>query len=361
MHLVVAISAHGFGHAAQTTAVLNALHSQLPDMKLTLLTAVRRSFLAERLNFDFEYREWAGDFGMQMHSALEVDCAGSAAKYAKFHAQWREEVVQASEFIGSLGADLLLANVSYLALAAAADIELPSVGFCSLNWAGIYRHYFADRPEAPALLAQMESAYNSARVFMCPFPSMPMPELDNIRQIGPIARHGRMSHAELCAGLGVDPSQRVVTIAPGGIALRIPLQTWPHDPRISWIIPGDWDVVRDDMFAFERLGMAFIDVLSASDALLGKLGYGTVAECACNATPMLYMPRSDWPEEPYLAAWLSQHGRCLPVSRQAVMCGQIGEVLDQLWQLPAPPAPVPDGAPQAAAILARQLNRACPG
>eukprot|EP01037_Dinobryon_pediforme_P020864 gene20864-21583_t len=39
------------------------------------------------------------------------------------------------------------------------------------------------------------------------------------------------------------------------------------------------------------------DLIAASDAVLGKIGYGFVSECIANSTPLIYVPRSDWPEE----------------------------------------------------------------
>lgn len=356
MHLAVAISAHGFGHGAQTTAVLAALRSQYPDVRLTLLTALPRNFLQERIPGEFDLIDWRGDFGMRMHSALDVDLARSAADYADFHANWPAHVAATAHLLKSIAPDLLLANIPYLPLAAAAQIGLPAVALCSLNWAGIYAYYFSTAAEAPQILAQMQAAYNSAQIFLCPAPSMPMPELHKVQPIGPLAQIGRDVRATLCAQLGVPMSQRLVMIAPGGIELRLPLEAWPEDPQITWIVPDAWQIQRADMRGFASLQLGFTDVLASVDALLGKLGYGTVAECACNATPLLYMPRPDWPEENCLADWSQLHGRCAPVAHQQVLRGDLREALECLWAKPAPVLPQPSGAVAAACVLGELLN-----
>jgi len=82
---------------------------------------------------------------------------------------------------------MVVSNISYLTLAAAKTIDLPSVAFCSLNWAEIYRGYFDHRPEAHEIYQQMLTAYNSARVFFQPEPSMYMPGLDNLYAVGALA------------------------------------------------------------------------------------------------------------------------------------------------------------------------------
>lgn len=357
MHLAVAISSHGYGHGAQTAAALTALRAQCPRLRLTLLTGLPERFLHDRIPGDFELIDWRGDFGMHMRSALEVDLARSAADYAGLHADWDRRLTETAAMLEQLGPDLLLANVPYLALAAAARIGLPSIALCSLNWALVYRHYFSGRPEAPGILDCMESAYNSAEAFLCPAPSMPMPELGNVQAIGPLARLGQDCRAQLCGRLDVDPHQRMVVIAPGGIPLTLSLRDWPVSPGITWIVPAAWAGERPDIRSFESLGLQFTDLLASVDAVIGKLGYGTVSECACNGTPLLYMPRRDWPEEKVLAEWLAMHGRCAPVDLADVARGDLGGALDALWALPAPPRPQPTGAEQAARLLAQRIRR----
>lgn len=357
MHLAVAISAHGFGHGAQTAAVLAALRARHPELRLTLLTGLPRAFLHERIPGGFELIDWHGDFGMRMTSALDIDLDRSAADYAAFHAGWDARCAETGAMLERIAPDLLLANIPYLPLAAAARIGLPSVALCSLNWALIYRHYFGQRPEAPAILDCMEGAYSAARAFLCPAPSMPMPGLDNVRAIGPLAKPGRDCRAELRARLGIAASTRLVMIAPGGMPLRLSMRDWPVYDDLHWIVPADWAAARPDVHRFDMLGLGFTDVLASVDAVLGKLGYGTVAECACNGTPLLYIPRPDWPEEGVLTDWLQQHGRCAAVSREVLHAGRLRGTLDVLWAQPAPPCPRPTGADAAAAAIAAELSR----
>jgi hypothetical protein len=356
MHLAVAISSHGFGHGAQTAAVLAALRARHPDIRLTLLTGLPEAFLRERIPGAFDRVDWRGDFGMQMVSALDVDLERSAADYAAFHAEWDLQCAQAGALLERISPDLLLANVPYLPLAAAARIGLPSMALCSLNWALIYEHYFHQRPEAPTILKHMQTAYASARVFLCPAPSLPMPTLGNVRAIGPLARLGQDCRAELRARLGIAASKRLVMIAPGGMPLRLSMRDWPVHDDLHWVVPAEWAAARPDVHRFDTLGLGFTDVLASVDAVLGKLGYGTVAECACNGTPLLYIPRPDWPEEGVLADWLHRHGRCAPISREVLHDGRLRDTLDALWAQPAPPCPQPTGADAAAAAIVAELS-----
>lgn len=42
------------------------------------------------------------------------------------------------------------------------------------------------------------------------------------------------------------------------------------------------------------------DLIHLADVVLGKLGYGFVSECLTMGTPLIYVPRQNWPEERFL-------------------------------------------------------------
>lgn len=350
-HLLVALSAHGFGHAGQTAPVVNRLREMCPDLRVTVRTTLPRAFLAARFSGAFEVVAERTDFGMVMRSAIDVLRDESAAAYRDGHRDWPQKVRAEAERLQTLAPDLVLANVPYLPLAGAATAGIPAVALCSLNWADIYAHYLGDRPEAQPILAEMRAAYQSAQAFLQTEPHMPMADLRNRRPVGPVARVGRSRRAEILARLGLSADTRLVNIAPGGMELKLPMAAWPALAGVHWIVPESWRIDRPDTTAFETVGMLFTDVLASSDVLIGKPGYGSFAEVACSGIPMLYVRRHDWPEEPYLVEWLAGHGRALEISREDLNRGDVAAPLDALLRMPPAPRVVPTGIEQAAQYL----------
>ncbi len=354
-HLLVDISSHGFGHVAQTAPVVNELKRRIPELRITLRTTAPLFMLQKSFHCEFQHIAVAFDFGMKMANAVDVRGDQSAGAYRAFHTDWKEKVEREARAMRALEPDLLLANVPYLSLAAARIAEVRAVGMCSLNWADIYSHYCAGDTASRSIHAQMLEAYNSARCFLKLQPSMPMPDFFNARSINPIARKGSRQRGHIADKLRLGEAERLVLVAMGGIEFRLPVERWPHLPGVRWIIPQAWQAPRDDMAALEALDLPFSDVLASADAVLTKPGYGTFAEAACAAVPVLYVARRDWPEEPYLVQWLAEHGACLEVQRDQLLTGDLGDTLDQLWAIPLPPAPVPSGISEAADYLATLL------
>lgn len=355
-HLLVDISFHGFGHISQTAPVVNALAQRLPDLRVTVRSAAPYPVLRQRLQCEFVHIPAAFDFGLKMDSAVDVRVADSAAAYRSVHAHWDDTVQREAKVMRELSPDLLLADIPYLSLAAAQVAQIPAVALCSLNWADIYQHYCAGADFSSAAHAQMLAAYNSAACFLQPQPCMPMPALSNTRVISPIVQIGHPQRAALKAKLPSRPVEKLVLIAMGGMELRLPMENWPRIPGVHWLVPADWHVAREDVSAFEPLGLSFKDVLASVDAVLTKPGYGTFAEAACGGVPLLYLTRADWPETPYLVDWLQRNGACREVSRAELESGELHGALRELWGMPLPPRPNANGAEEAARHLCEMLR-----
>ncbi len=329
MHLLAAISPHGFGHLSQSAAVLNALRALNAELRLTLRTALPRSALERRIDGPFELQAATDDFGMVQHDALGVNVEASARRYAELHRSWEQRVGRVAAELATAAPDLVLADVPYLTLAAAKRAGVPAVAMCCLNWADIYRHYCADRPESEAILGHMEAAYNDADLFLRTHPSMPMAFLRNALDIGPVMKPGRNRRSEFehRFGLGDD---KLVLVAVGGIHLRLPIEEWPRIAGVRWVVQRDWQVEHPDAITLEDLKLPFTDVVASSDLLITKPGYGSFTEAAGNGIPVLYMPRPGWPEAPYLERWLQRNARAQVLMTQDWQSRSFSEAVESL-------------------------------
>ena len=321
---------------------------------MSLQSSLSETFFQERIEGDFAFLDRAADFGLLMHSALDIDLEASAVAYAQLHGNWQHEVDKESHKLEALAPDLVLADVPYLSLAAARQVGVPAVALCSLNWADVYRHYFVKRKEATRVLAQMEAAYQSARFFLCPEPSMPMSFLDNRVSIGPVAMLGRNRRDDLIRQLGVDPGHSLVLVATGGVETRFAMERWPRHQGIHWLVDERWQVQHPDVSQIPKAGFGFTDLVASCDAVLGKCGYGTVSECVVNGTPLLYVPRPDWPEEQALLEWLNSHHAGVEVEPVRLRSGEfldlVGEARSQMVETCQA-----TGASQAAEYLTRSF------
>lgn len=353
-HLLVALTGHGYGHAAQTAPVIAALRALRPDLRVSLRCNLAPALLAVFFPDVDSVTNPTADFGVPMRSAIDVDAAAAEHAFTTLHRRFAPTVAAESEALDRLQPDLVLANVGYVPIAAAARAGIPAIGFSSLNWLGIVRAYATAWRDADAILADMAASYRAARRFVRPTPAMAMPDFDTV-QVGPVARRGVPRRAELAERLGIAAGERIVLVSLGGIDASLDLAAWPPVPALRYVVAGLAPPRRSDMAALEALGISHIDCLASCDAVITKPGYGTIVEAACHAIPTLFVRRGVWPEEPALVDWLVAHGTAREIPRAALEQGALAPELSALWTMARKPAVPPTGNDAAARLIAEYL------
>lgn len=354
-HLWLALSPHGYGHATMTAPLVAELRRRRPGLRLTIQTSLPHDFLATRYGA-FNSVPEIPDFGFRMCSATQVDVSASAAEYLARHADFDAVVAREAERLRAAAPDLVLANVPYVTVAAAARAGVPVAAFSSLNWADLADHFFAHLPQCDGVRAQIRASYAQADIFLRPQPAQAM-TLPNIRDIGPVACLGADRRDEIRARLGLGQGTRLGVIAYGGIDHRLPLECWPALEGWFWLSSLDNTPERPDMARWPAAGVPFADLFPSVDLLIGKPGYGTFSEAGLAGLPVLYEPRPDWPEAPPLETWLARHSRCLPASPDQMVGGDLPALLQKLFSLPYQQVAVATGIAQGADELERLLGR----
>jgi hypothetical protein len=360
-HLVACVAAHGWGHLSQTLPIVAALRARWPGLRTTVRTALAAPLVRARF-------EAAGlpapavsaddtEFGFVMHDALRVDDAASLARYRALHALREARLAAEVAALRALRADLVLANIGWLPIAAAASLGLPAFGACSLNWADLVEARWPDEPDAVAVADWMREGYARADAVFALEPGMPFARFANRVRVPPIAPPPAPPRRDaLRDAMGVGRDTRVAMLAFGGMPL-------PMDTR-AWVLPPGWAAVvwaegASDAPAARTgasLGWTYADLLASCDLLVAKPGYGTFAEAGFAARDTVYVPRDDWPEAPYLTDWLARHARTARIGLDAVRAGRFESAIAEVDAQPTRPPARGDGAAAIADAIGARLG-----
>ena len=82
---------------------------------------------------------------------------------------------------------------------------------------------------------------------------------------------------------------------------------------------------------FPRDRCDFPKLVRGSDAVLSKPGYGIVAECYANRTPMLYVPRDDFRECDLLVDWMKENMVSEELPWENFLSGLWGDAIQRLF------------------------------
>lgn len=337
-----------------TAPLVAELRRRRPGLRLTIQTTLPAEFLATRYS-DFDHVAEIADFGFRMTSAVAIDLEASADAYLAQHADFPALVARETERLAAASPDLVLANVPYVTIAAAAAAGIPVAAFSSLNWADLVDHYLGGRAECAALRAEIRASYALADVFLRPSPAQAM-TLPNIHDIGPVARLGRNRCEDIRRTLGLGRETRLGLIAFGGVDHRLPLERWPPLPGWHWLSSVPETPTRPDMAPWQVAGIPFTDLLPSMDLIVTKPGYGTFSEAGLAGIPVLFEPRLDWPEAPPLEKWLAQHTKCLPATAEEMVGGALPALLQKLFSQSSRPLARPTGVAEGVDVLERLLD-----
>lgn len=355
MRFAYFISAHGFGHAARASAVIAALRRRLPESRFTLFTTTPSWFFTDSIGGDIELHELAPDIGLIQEDPFREDIPATIERFRGRVPFPDDEVEELARRLREARAELVLCDIAPLGIVAARRAGIPSILVENFTWDFIYRAYCDEHPELLPIADYLGEVFESAdhRIQTDPVCE---PRRD-ARQVGPISRLPHRRRAEVRSRLGVPGKAALVLVTMGGFE-------WNHDALAAdladeedlWVVVPGGGVHRRNGHLVRlphRSEFYHPDLIHASDAVVGKLGYSTIAEVHRAGLPFAYVTRSRFPESPILEAWVR---RRLPSFRL-----ELEELHDGRWLakartlLESPPSPpsTPDGAATVARYAAK--------
>jgi hypothetical protein len=344
------VTAHGYGHASRQMEVVRVLLTRHADARAVVLSAVPDAVFADYLGADpalfarVTLVPYRADVGLVQRDGLTMDGPATLRALA---AAWSHPDAAEAALAAALAPHrpaVVVGDVPPVAFGAAARLGVPSVAIGNFDWAWIYRFY-AERDAAFAPWASLSARWQAqATVAVHLTPGPPLTGFPRVVEVGLLARRLLVDPQGIRAQLGVPAGHRAVLASFGGFGLHDAARRIPPLPGVTWILAEPMEDLGRPDTRFAR-GVPYLALLAACDATLTKPGYGIVSESARQRTRILYTDRGDFPEYPWLVAWVHAH---LPAAHVAsadlgTSRGEaaVGEALERLF---AEEARWPDGA-----------------
>lgn len=363
VNVAVFVTPHGFGHAARACAVIESLARRRRGVGVELVTTVPRWFFDDSLSVPYRYHEVHCDVGMVQRDALAEDAEATADRvdeYLEVEPRLVDDVVAR---LGSRRCRVVLTDIAPLGLVVARRLGLPSVLVENFTWDWIYRHYVDEEPRMERLAAAMSERFALAdhRIQARPV-CHPVHRSDaTSTAVDPIARRPRRSRDATRAELDIGGDQRAVLVSMGGIPWdfgRVDDLGPPSGAVL--VVPGASSTtrrIRGARLLPFRSRFFHPDLVEAVDAVVGKLGYSTVAETYRAGRPLAFLRRSRFPESAVLERFVRERLPSISIGEESFRNGSWIDRLEELVVLPSVPGASRSGADEAVAILDEVLIR----
>ncbi len=359
------ISSHGFGHGARASAVMAAVARQTPSARFEIFTQVPEWFFVESLGqsaggegtVTFGYHSTWTDVGLEQRDSLSEDLPGTLAQLAD-HLPFRRQVVDAlAAKVIELGCQAILCDISPLGIAVAKRAGLPSVLIENFTWDWIYAGYAAAWPALHPFIDQLAVTFAQADVHIQTRPIC-APTDRAALTVGPISRAPRTGREQTRRQLGIAPHAPLVLVTMGGVSWQhTGLADMARHPQIHFLLPGNHSPAdraaapANVHLLAHNSGLYPPDLIQASDAVIGKIGYSTLAEVYHAHIPYGYVSRPHFAESRILADFVQKEMSGLPMDPTAFSAGKWVDQVPDLLSLPRYSHSQNDGADQVAELL----------
>lgn len=352
------ISPHGFGHAARACAIMQALHQEQPDVEFELFTLVPEWFFAESHLPKYQYHAARTDLGLVQHNSLVEDIPSTLTQLAEFLPFPNQLITDLAKTITDLGCRLVICDISPLGIAVAKTAGFPSILIENFTWDWIYEGYRNESPGFEPHISYLAGWFEQADFHIQTSPAC-VPDHPHLTT-SPVGRRFSEDPFAVRARLGVPPDAQTVLITMGGIESNLISRLGAlAQQEYYFVLPGASNRIHrtgNCILLPHHSGYYHPDLLRACTAVIGKLGYSTLAEAYCANRPFGFIPRARFRESPPLANFVIQEMNGMTISEEEfssdLWISRVPELLARYENKP----PRSTGALEAAEFLIKLLR-----
>lgn len=338
---------------------MQALLSKRQPVHFELFTEVPEWFFHSTLEGNYTYHHFASDVGLVQKTPFDEDLRATVQKLKWLHSGEEQRLNTAADVLRERKTRLVLCDIAPSGIQAARRAGIPSVLIENFTWDFIYAGYRAEEPELHEIGLQLREVFDQATVHI---QAKPVCRYDGkALEVEPVSRRPITSRSVIREKLCISENDPVVLITQGGIDTPPPgTGALGAFSGIKFLLPGSADNVQweENLVRLPHHSDFYLpDLVYASDAVIGKLGYGTVAEVYQAGLPFGYIPRDSFPETRPMADFVQTEMHVVELSRADFSRGRWGEIPQKLLNFPRINRSDPNGADQIAEIIDGFLSR----
>ena len=345
------ITPHGFGHASRATAVIEALNSST-QVETHIYSRIDQTIFNQGW-FDYVYHNVLTDIGFIQNDAFHLDLENTCIQLDAL-LPFNDSLVDS--LAGKCqNHSLLLCDISALGIAVAARAQVPSVLLENFTWYWIYAFHNRNNNQLANFSDYFRTMYAAADYHIQVQPVCSPTQADLV--CNPIFRCVREEQERTRERLGCA-GKKTVLITMGGMGFQPQFERRLADySDYIFIITGQNPMAKSakNVILLDRITSHYHpDLINASDIVVFKSGYSTLAECYQVSKPIIFIQREGFAESMVLESFAQQKMNAIILSENDFITGDWLELLDDIQPgLPKPPPA--NGADTVAAFLAPLL------
>lgn len=338
---------------------MQALYELVPAVEFELFTQVPKWLFEESLSAPFTYHAVWTDVGLVQETPLRANLQKTLRRLDRFLPLDPALTDRLASSVHDRKCRLVVSDIAPMGIAVARKAGVPSVLVENFTWDWIYEPYLRQVHEMEKHVRYLKDLFLLADFHIQTEPVCRRQQADLLTP--PISRKPKTPREQVRRRLGVPSDAKLVLITMGGISEAYPFLDRPVQHGGSYfVIPGAQEVeeMRGNLVLLPHHCDVFHpDLVHASDAVVGKAGYSTVAEVFDAGVPFGYVLRSDFRESHVLTSFIESRMNGLPIGEDEFHDGTWFGRVPELLTLPHTRQRNGNGGEQAARFIQGLIMR----
>jgi len=352
------ISPHGFGHAARAAAVMAAIHEIDRAIQFEIFTKVPSWFFQDSIFGPFSYHSLLADIGLIQETPLHADLQKTVRQLNDFLPFDPSRIASHAKAINRLKCELVICDIAPMGISVAREAGVRSVLVENFTWDWLYQEYIDTEIQMNKHIVYLQSLFEAADYHVQTEPVC-WPRKADLTTL-PVSRSARTLALQIREELGIPDDAKAVMITMGGIQERYTfLKELANQRDIYFVIPGSSKQTKTEhnlVLLPHNSSFYHPDLINACDAVIGKVGYSTLAEVYHAGVPFGYIIRPYFRESEILADYIRKQMNAIAIEETNFQNGNWLSHLPDLLTMSFISRGVPNGAEQIARFICALIN-----
>jgi UDP-N-acetylglucosamine:LPS N-acetylglucosamine transferase len=277
---------------------MQAISDLEASVRFEIFTTVPTWFFTDSVSASFTCHGLLTDIGLEQVTAFQADLNKTLLSLNHFFPIPASRITEIAAAVNQLKCRLVICDIAPLGISVAIEAGIPSVLVENFTWDWIYEQYSNTHTGFKKHIKYLRSLFQAVNYHIKTEPVCCAGSVD--LTTSPVSRQVKISADRVRKGLGLTETARMVLVTTGGIKQSYDfLNELKQLPDIHFVMPGAGPKIKiqDNCIILPHRSDYFHpDLVNASDAVVGKVGYSTLAEVYHAGVPFGYVARSNFRE-----------------------------------------------------------------
>jgi len=290
------ITDHGKGHATRSIAIIQEI------LKYNIEVIVRNTnaldFFKQSLP-DTKIIPGRTDVGSTIKKdGFSIDKIETKKNQIKWIHDFEKNLLGEKQIVNKINPDLIVSDISAIPFLVSKKVSVPSIAISNFSWYDVLN--FLPSTE----LAELKSAYDAADLAIQLPLGTSMNHFDNKIKVGLVSRTSNLSKQQFNKMFGMNGYKHSVLFALSGSNFRISYKKSKNVKVFTMNTKVEGTLDHDDYTNF----INGHDLVSNSDLVICKCGYGVISECLTSGVPFYYIVDDEHIEQKSISHELERMG-----------------------------------------------------